>query len=715
MQSAGLPPEGWEGWPESREFSFVLTHDVESEGGLKKVRALAELEMELGFRSSFNLIPEGPYDVPDELREWLKCNGFEVGVHDLHHDGRLYASRRKFQRRARRINDYVRKWKTTGFRSGFMLRNLEWIGELDIVYDASTFDTDPFEPQPDGVGTIFPFWVESPRGGGYVELPYTLAQDTTLFLVLEESSDRLWREKLHWIVESGGMALVNVHPDFLAFGEQGGKHDLVPISRYADFLRHVKETYAGRYWSALPAEVALWFRESRCGRMMRNVPAASCDMGNTPETGIEPSAGIREGGETVAGQDCVLTGRRAAVVVLSDYVNDPRPRRAAEALAHQGMKVDVICSKRDGGAPSRTRLNGVDVLRLPITHQRGGKLNYLMEYFFFVTVSGAILSFRTLFRRYSLVHIHNMPDILVFSSLVPRIMGAKVILDLHDPMPELMRTIYGMEEESGAVKLLKFLEKLSIGFAHAAITVNRTCKEILAGRSCSPEKVTVIMNSPDEEIFSLRPAESRTDKPEGDRFVVMYHGSLVERNGLGLAVDAIKQVSERLPGVQLHIYGHCSEFLEQVLARAEAAGLSECVHFMGSKRIEDIVDAIDACDLGIVPNLRNIFTELNTPTRILEFLARGKPVVAPSAPGVLEYFSEEELVMFELGDAGSLAERIEFAVRNRDTVLEMTRRGQTVAAAHRWSEERESLVGLVRELLGAGPSGRTIASPHQTA
>ena len=134
------------------------------QSGLDKCRPLMQLEMELGFRSSFNFVPEGSYRVPAELREELTDSGFEVGIHDLKHDGHLFASHRGFKRRAERINGYARKWGASGFRSGFMLRNLDWLHDLDVQYDASTFDTDPFEPQPDGGHTIFPFWVPRPNG-----------------------------------------------------------------------------------------------------------------------------------------------------------------------------------------------------------------------------------------------------------------------------------------------------------------------------------------------------------------------------------------------------------------------------------------------------------------------------------------------------------------------------------------------------------------------
>ena len=174
---------------------------------------------EIGFRSLFNFVPEGEVSIPREIRAELVREGFEVGVHDLHHDGKLFRDRAEFARKAKRINSYLSEWGSSGFRSAFMHHNLDWVRDLEILYDASTFDTDPFEPQPDGVNTIFPFWVPGVAGRGYVELPYTLPQDSTLFLLLKESSPEIWKRKLDWIVECGGMALVNVHPDYLNFDE----------------------------------------------------------------------------------------------------------------------------------------------------------------------------------------------------------------------------------------------------------------------------------------------------------------------------------------------------------------------------------------------------------------------------------------------------------------------------------------------------------------
>jgi len=258
-ENSGKPPEGWSGWPEQKRFALILAHDVETMQGQEKCELLMELEQKLGFRSSFDFVPER-YTVWPHLRHQLTKNGFEVGVHGLKHDGKLYSSREKFERRAKRINHYMKEWGAVGFSSPSMHRNLDWIHELNIKYDNSTFDTDPFEPQPEGVGTIFPFLVKgNSTQQGYVEMPYTLPQDFTLFVIMKEKNIDIWKKKLDWIAEKGGMALLNTHPDYMNFGGSKLKIDAYPAEYYEEFLHYIKDRYKGQYWHALPKDLPyLW-------------------------------------------------------------------------------------------------------------------------------------------------------------------------------------------------------------------------------------------------------------------------------------------------------------------------------------------------------------------------------------------------------------------------------------------------------------------------
>ena len=395
-----------------------------------------------------------------------------------------------------------------------------------------------------------------------------------------------------------------------------------------------------------------------------------------------------------------LRGKRVGMVVFSSYPADPRPRRAAEALLEEGMYLDLICEAGEK-LPKRERLGGLEVVRIPIRHSRGGKLSYIYQYCSFILMSASILAWRSIRRRYDLVYIHNMPDVLVFSALLPKALGAKAILDLHDPMPELMMTIFNLEESSPGVRVIRQLEKWSMACVDLVITVNVACKQILAARSCRAEKVGIVMNSPDGQIFPYRAARSYPESggASGKPFVMMYHGSLVARNGLDLAVDALARVREKAPGAELKICGASTPFLEEVMQKARSLGLQSCIRYLGPKRLEELVTEIETCDVGVIPNQRNAFTDINTPTRIFEYLALGKPVIAPQTPGIQDYFEPGSLLFFESGNAVDLAKKIEWVYFNSRLATETAERGQQIYLAHTWQKERATLVELVSGVL----------------
>jgi len=315
---SSTPPEEWSGWPEKKQFALVLQHDVDTQRGHDKCRYLMDLEESLGFRSSFNFVPER-YNVSESLRDEIISRGFEVGVHGLKHDGRLFSSKRVFQQRAVEINRYLREWNSSGFTSPSMHHNLDWMHELNIEYDTSTFDTDPFEPQPDSVRTIFPFPVynnvdasipsnfhdvnepniptslpseifsqKNERSGFhrgqhsnipifhslsfFLELPYTLPQDHSLFIIMKEKTNDIWKQKLDWIAEKGGMALVNIHPDYITFNESDRTDETYPKEYYIELLYYIRQRFEDQYWNALPREVARFYK-STMNQLNHSLPA----------------------------------------------------------------------------------------------------------------------------------------------------------------------------------------------------------------------------------------------------------------------------------------------------------------------------------------------------------------------------------------------------------------------------------------------------------
>ena len=258
--SASKKPQNWRGWPDNKRFALVLQHDVDSIKGLNNCARLMALERQLNSRSSFNFVPEDYY-TPRDLRASLADSGFEVGVHGLKHDGKLFKHPSGFYKQAPRIDYYLKEWRAVGFTSPSMLRNLPLMAELDIEHGCSTFDTDPFEPHSDGVGTIFPFYARNESGTkSYVELPYTLPQDHCLFVIHREKDIRIWKEKLDWIADSGGMALLNSHPDYMNFVGTECSLEEYPVSFYTDLLEYIQTKYSGQYWHALPREIARFWR-----------------------------------------------------------------------------------------------------------------------------------------------------------------------------------------------------------------------------------------------------------------------------------------------------------------------------------------------------------------------------------------------------------------------------------------------------------------------
>lgn len=392
-----------------------------------------------------------------------------------------------------------------------------------------------------------------------------------------------------------------------------------------------------------------------------------------------------------------LAGKRIGMAMFSSYPADPRPRRAIDALRKEGAAIDLICV--GDGAAAGDGMPALNVFRLPIEHNRGGFLSYAYEYSSFIFLASVILAWRSLRGRYDLIYVHNMPDVLVAVALIPKLFGAKVILDQHDPMPELMMTIFGRDEESRAVKLLRRLEKWSIARADKVITVSDTFKRIFAGRSCPASKISVVMNTPDEGIFRYRSAHSYAVRKPEDRFVMMYHGLLESRNGLHVAIDAFKLLRERIPNAEMRIYGRGTPYLQQMLDKATQMGVGESVHYFGPKTLEQLAVEIQKCDVGVIPNPRNRFTGINTPTRIFEYLALGKPVIAARTQGVEEYFDADSLVYFEPGDAADLAMKLEYVAIHGEDAAAIAERGQMVYRFHAWSREREVLVQTVAELV----------------
>ena len=673
------PPEGWPGWPKGKRFALVLTHDVESQHGVDRVKQLAELEMEFGFRSSFNFIPEGEYSVPAALRAWLTDRGFEVGVHDLNHDGKLYSSRDDFLRKAQRINYYLKEWNAVGFRSGFMFHNLNWIADLGIQYDASTFDTDPFEPQPDGVDTIFPFWVpctssinsqsstiDHPRGG-YVELPYTLPQDSTLFKFLGRTTIDVWKKKLDWIVQHGGMALLNLHPDYVDLDGNGDCE--YPAQRYREFLGYVKARYHGEYWKALPKEMATFceaFRPIRAARKPKRV--------------------------------CMLA--------YSHYESDSRIVRYAKTLTQRGDSVDVVAYGSEREPLGEKDVDGIKLFKIQrrLKNKNKGPLSHLLPLLKFFVLSGVLVTRKHLRQPYDLIHVHNIPEWLVFAVSLPKLLGARVLLDIHDLVPELFAAKFKTGDRSFVVPILSAVERWSCQFADHVIISNHLWRGRLVRRSVADSKCSVFFNNIDPELFYPR---KRTRQDE--RQIVLFPGSLQWHQGVDIAIKAFPRVLERCPTAEFHIYGD-GGVIRELKTLTSQLGLEKKVLFCRPVTVNNIPQILADADAGVVPKRNDLFGDEAYSTKIMEFMSQGIPVVLSRTAVDSYYFKDSEVRFCESGNADSFAEGIIEVLTNDSLRQRLVRNAFTYVARNHWGSRKQDYLNLVDGLVGGVDADLQLAS-----
>ncbi len=384
---------------------------------------------------------------------------------------------------------------------------------------------------------------------------------------------------------------------------------------------------------------------------------------------------------------------RIGMIVFSYYPSDPRVNREAEALSNTGFDVDVICLKGENES-EKEEINGVHAVRCNLKRSRKSKMSYLFEYGIFGLYAFYMISIRAIFRKYTAIHVHNMPDFLVFCAAVPKLFGCKVILDLHDPTPEVFITKYSIPERSLVIRLLVFIEKVSIGFSDFVITPNEAFKNLFIERGCPSNKIAIVMNSPVEDIFNKNGHVENAHTQPTSAYTVMYHGTIVERHGLDDALKAIKTVSKTIPDIRFLVCGDGDEFVCTFKAMIKELNLDNIVTYLGRLSYREIAERIAEIDLGLIPNKMSVFTNINFPTRIFEYIAMDKVCIVPRTKGILDYFTDDDIFFFHPGDVRQLAERISFVLRNKESAQNVLKRGKNIYLKHRWSIEKKKLTNL---------------------
>lgn len=384
---------------------------------------------------------------------------------------------------------------------------------------------------------------------------------------------------------------------------------------------------------------------------------------------------------------------RVASIAFTRYDSDPRVRRMAESLAASGHEVTVIALGEDGGSQDR-QVDGVRVLGLAISQYRGTSLfRYLWQYVLFVVLAAWRLAGMHLRRRFDVVHANNLPDFVVFAALPAKLLGARVILDIHDPMPELF--VSKMGEAGFVVRVIEWVERISIRFADLVISVHEVQLETLLGRGQNPAKFAVIQNVPDERRF---PRGAARPRPAGDDPVIVYHGLIAPRLGLDVAVRAMELVRKVVPGARLVLIGD-GDGSGEVLRLIGELGLEDAVEFEpGFIPVDQLLPRLVVADIGVVPARIDPFTANMLPTKLLEYVTLGIPAVCSDLPAVRRYFRPDQVLMVRPDDPEELARALIELCQDPEGRLEQAKRAMDFLDEINWETESTRYRRLVEEL-----------------
>jgi glycosyltransferase involved in cell wall biosynthesis len=382
------------------------------------------------------------------------------------------------------------------------------------------------------------------------------------------------------------------------------------------------------------------------------------------------------------------------MVVHASYpLGEPRVQREAAAARDAGWDVDVISLRRPG-EPEHEVVEGADVWRLPVTHDRTASAPRMaLEYLHFAALATARLARLDRARRFDVIHISNPPDVLVVAGVLPRLRGARVILDVHDLTAEMFAWRFGSGRATPIVeKLLILQEQMSIRLAQDVITVHDGCASVLRTRSVRPsQRLAIVMNSLDERLLADVPAKSRNGWHAPIRLA--YHGTLVQFYGVHVLIAALARLKD-LP-IELTVIGDGDQ-REPLMRQARELGVDERVRFSdGYRPIRETLREISGCDIGIVPLEALPINDFALPSKLLEYVALEIPVVCARTSTIGRYFTDGELNFFAPGDPDDLARRIRAVIADEDAARATASRAVERYDSLRWEHSRSRFLELI--------------------
>jgi glycosyltransferase involved in cell wall biosynthesis len=374
------------------------------------------------------------------------------------------------------------------------------------------------------------------------------------------------------------------------------------------------------------------------------------------------------------------------------FPDDPRVSSEARAAATAGFEIDVVALRRRQDPPTALA-NGVRCFRLPVEHRRGrGLVAMASEYASFAARAAIIAARLARRRRYDVVQVHSPPDFLVLAALAPRLLGARIVLDVHDLSSDMFMMRF--ERRPGARlagRLLRLQERWAARLSTRVITVHEPYRRELVARGVRRDKVSVVMNTLDERL--LPPP---LDTTGGREFRIVYHGTITPHYGVGLIVEAAAALRESVPRLTVEIYGE-GDGVADLRARTRQLGLDDRIRVNeGHRPRVDVLKAVQGASVGIVPNLPTRLNRFALSTKLFEYVALGIPVVSADLPTIREHFSEEEVLFFRAGDAIALAEALEQVACDPGAATRRAKAARRRYEDYRWERSAQTYVQALR-------------------
>jgi glycosyltransferase involved in cell wall biosynthesis len=384
------------------------------------------------------------------------------------------------------------------------------------------------------------------------------------------------------------------------------------------------------------------------------------------------------------------------MIAYTNYAIDARVRREAETLAAHGFQVRCLTAQ-NGAEQSRFVLNGVEVRELGVRKYRGkSTLAYVVSYLRFM-LSASVVCLRLLFEgELDVVHVHNIPNFLVLAGLLPRLAGKKVILDVHDGVPETFAAKFA--GRSAFWKVLCLEERLSALVANKVICVNHPQRDTLVARGIPMAKTLVSMNVADPTIFKRSYSGDRSRTTTGN-FNLVYHGTMAERLGVDLIIRAVARLHKRIPGLQLHLWGNGDD-LPKFQQLVKELTLEKVVLFRPEGYpIHELPRHLGFMDLGVVGNRQSVACDLMLPVKLIEYVSMGIPAIVPRLKTIEHYFSDDMVTYYEPADVRGLADAICRLYSEPATSRKQAERAAQFLSEYGWDRQGNELVTFYRNLL----------------